>query len=276
MMEGVSEIAAMCVGLIGLIGASATTVLPMWKVTVSPGGNKTDMEMRWEGLWMSCHREPNIRMQCVVYDSMFYLSPELHAGRGLMCCSVALSGLGLLVALAGMKCTSCFQGIKWAKTVILMVAGGIQYMACICVFLPVSWTGHVIVRDLNDPPLDTHRRKLGEALYLGWVTATFLFASALLFTCRCLPSDNKPSGKSYSHVSSLSSTRNSHRSKTTDANLPLQNVAEEMKAGEACMDQSAGSSEPGSIHIPESSMYVTQDTAPYNGLCDPMAYNCYY
>ncbi|XP_047248164.1 uncharacterized protein LOC124884330 isoform X2 [Girardinichthys multiradiatus] len=61
--SGVSEITAMCVGLIGLIGATATTGLPMWKVTVSIGENKTEMETRWEGVWMNCFREANIRMQ---------------------------------------------------------------------------------------------------------------------------------------------------------------------------------------------------------------------
>ncbi|XP_054884210.1 claudin-8-like [Poeciliopsis prolifica] len=190
MIRGISEIAAMGVGLVGLIGASATTGLPMWKVTAFIGANIIVMETRWEGLWMNCYRQANIRMQCKVYDSLLYLPPDLQAARGLMCCSVALSGLGLLVALAGMKCTSCFQGSKWAKTIILMVAGAMQFMACICVFIPVSWTGHVIISDFYNPLLiDAERRELGEALYIGWVTGALLFASALLFICRRIPSE---------------------------------------------------------------------------------------
>ncbi|KAM9733324.1 claudin-8-like [Menidia menidia] len=190
MPRGASEIAAVCVGLIGLIGAATTTGLPMWKVTAFIGENIIVMETRWEGLWMNCYRQANIRMQCKVYDSLLFLPPDLQAARGLMCCSVALSGLGLLAALAGMKCTSCFQENKWAKTVILLVAGAMQFMACICVFIPVSWTGHVIIRDFYNPLLiDAQRRELGEALYIGWVTGAFLFASALLFVCRRLPSD---------------------------------------------------------------------------------------
>ncbi|KAM7399025.1 hypothetical protein PAMP_018319 [Pampus punctatissimus] len=190
MVQGVSEIAAMCVGLVGLIGAAATTGMPMWKVTAFIGANIVVMETRWEGLWMNCYRQANIRMQCKAYDSLLFLPPELQAARGLMCCSVALSGLGLLVALGGMRCTSCFQGNDWAKTIILMVAGGMQFMACICVFIPVSWTGHVIIRDFYNPLLiDSQRRELGEALYIGWVTGAFLFASAMLFVCRRMPSD---------------------------------------------------------------------------------------
>lgn len=190
MVQGVTEIAAMCVGLVGLIGAAATTGLPMWKVTAFIGENIIVMETRWEGLWMNCFRQANIRMQCKVYDSLLFLPPDLQAARGLMCCSLALSGLGLLVALAGMRCVSCFQGNDYAKTIILMVAGGMQFMACVCVFIPVSWTGHVIIRDFYNPLLiDAQRRELGEALYIGWVTGAFLFASAMLFLCRRMPSD---------------------------------------------------------------------------------------
>lgn len=190
MVQGVSEIAAMCVGLIGLIGAAATTGMPMWKVTAFIGDNIVVMETRWEGLWMNCYRQANIRMQCKVYDSLLFLPSDLQAARGLMCCSLALSGLGLFVAMAGLRCISCFQGNDWAKTIFLMVAGGMQFMACICVFIPVSWTGHVIIRDFYNPLLiDAQKRELGEALYIGWVTGAFLFASAMLFVCRRMPSD---------------------------------------------------------------------------------------
>ncbi|XP_070826740.1 claudin-8-like [Chaetodon trifascialis] len=256
MVQGVSEIAAMCVGLIGLIGAAATTGMPMWKVTAFIGENIIVMETRWEGLWMNCYRQANIRMQCKVYDSLLFLPPELQAARGLMCCSLALSGLGLLVALAGMRCVSCFQGNDWAKTIILMVAGCMQFMACICVFIPVSWTGHVIIRDFYNPLLiDAQRRELGEALYIGWVTGAFLFASALLFVCRRMPSNkgsfavyhpdnllsykpaqSKPTLMRYHPISTLSSLRSATYQPSLQDNgsvgqrlaTPLENVPQVM------------------------------------------------
>lgn len=217
----------MCVGFIGLIGAAATTGLPMWKVTAFIGENIIVMETRWEGLWMNCYRQANIRMQCKVYDSLLFLPPELQAARGLMCCSVALSGLGLFVALAGLQCISCFRGNERAKAIFLMVAGGMQFLACMCVFIPVSWTGHVIIKDFYNPLLiDAQRRELGEALYIGWVTGAFLFASAMLFVCRRMPSDkgsvdvyqpvnllgykqapSKPTLMNYHPISTLSSFR---------------------------------------------------------------------
>ncbi|XP_029302868.1 claudin-8-like [Cottoperca gobio] len=256
MLQGVSEIVAMCVGLIGLIGAAATTGLPMWKVTAFIGENIIVMETRWEGLWMNCYRQANIRMQCKVYDSLLFLPPDLQAARGLMCCSLALSGLGLLVAMAGMRCISCVRDNDRAKTIILMVAGGMQFLACICVFIPVSWTGHVIIRDFYNPLLiDAQRRELGEALYIGWVTGGFLFASAMLFLCRRIPSDkgsfdmynqanllsykpaaNKPTLMRYHPISSVPSLRSNayHPSLRNNGYVgqqlatPLQNIPQVM------------------------------------------------
>lgn len=251
MVQALSEIAAVCVGFIGLIGAAATTGMPMWKVTAFIGENIIVMETRWEGLWMNCYRQANIRMQCKVYDSLLFLPPELQAARGLMCCSLALSGLGLFVALAGLQCISCFRGNERAKSIFLMVAGGMQFLACICVFIPVSWTGHVIIRDFYNPLLiDAQRRELGEALYIGWVTGAFLFASAMLFVCRRMPSDkgsfdvyhpvnllrynrapSKPAVMNYHPISTLSSLRsNTQPSLQTNGSvgqqlvLPLQTV----------------------------------------------------
>lgn len=262
MAQSVSEIAAMCIGLIGLIGAAATTGMPMWKVTAFIGDNIIVMETRWEGLWMNCYRQANIRMQCKVYDSLLFLPPELQASRGLMCCSVALSGLGLFVALAGLQCISCFQGNDRAKTIFLMVAGGMQFMACICVFIPVSWTGHVIIRDFYDPLLiDAQRRELGEALYIGWVTGAFLFASAMLFVCRRMPSDKgsfdvyhpanllrykpaaiKPAPMNYNPISTLSSLRSNaqpspqYNCSAGQLVMPLQNVPSVMTDKGALMN----------------------------------------
>ncbi|XP_036392655.1 claudin-8-like [Megalops cyprinoides] len=190
MVEATLEIIAMCLGFVGLIGASATTGLPMWKVTAFIGENIIVMETRWEGLWMNCYRQANVRMQCKVYDSLLALSPDLQAARGLMCCSLALAGLGLLIAMAGMRCVSCLQDNDRGKSIILMTAGGMLLLASLCVFIPVSWTGHVIIRDFYNPLLiDAQRRELGEALYIGWVTGGFLFASALILICRRVPRD---------------------------------------------------------------------------------------
>ncbi|XP_053502486.1 claudin-8-like [Ictalurus furcatus] len=178
------ELAALILSLLGLIGVSASTGMPMWRVTAFIGENIIVMETRYEGLWMNCYRQANIRMQCKVYDSLLALTPDLQAARGLMCCSVALAAIGLFIAITGMKCTACIQGNERAKRMVLIVAGSLIILACICSLIPVSWTGNVIIRDFYNPLLiDAQRRELGEALYIGWVSSALLFAGGCIFAC---------------------------------------------------------------------------------------------
>ncbi|XP_015197331.1 claudin-8 [Lepisosteus oculatus] len=199
MALAVLEIVAMILSTIGLIGAAAATGMPMWRVTAFIGENIIVMETLWEGLWMNCFRQANIRMQCKVYDSLLILPPDLQAARGLMCCSLALAFLGLMIATMGMQCTSCIRDNDRAKSIILIISGCLIIMASICVLIPVSWTGNVIIRDFYNPLLlDAQRRELGEALYIGWVTSAFLFAGGCIFACRSVPEDKNSQRLLYS------------------------------------------------------------------------------
>ncbi|XP_061682564.1 claudin-8 [Syngnathoides biaculeatus] len=186
------EILGFLLSLIGLIGAAASTGMPMWRVTAFIGENIIVFETRYEGLWMNCFKQADIRMQCKVYDSLLALPPDLQAARGLMCCALALAGLGLLVSLVGLQCTSCVRNNDRAKRLVLIIAGSMIITACICVLIPVSWTAHVIIRDFYNPLLiDAQRRELGEALYIGWVAGAFLFAGGCVFTCCNVQSEGK-------------------------------------------------------------------------------------
>ncbi|XP_017271762.1 claudin-8 [Kryptolebias marmoratus] len=182
------EVVALIIGFIGLIGVAAVTGLPMWKVTAFIEENIIVMETRWEGLWMNCFRQANIRMQCKVYDSLLFLPPELQASRGLMCSSVALTSFALIVSAVGMKCTKVVDHRARTKHIVLVAGGCLFLMGCVTTLIPVSWTGHVIIRDFYNPLLiDAQRRELGEALYIGWVTSALLFAAGVILLCRHAP-----------------------------------------------------------------------------------------
>ncbi|XP_077422074.1 claudin-8 [Vanacampus margaritifer] len=192
MANSALELLALVLSLIGLIGAAASTGMPMWRVTAFIGENIIVFETRYEGLWMNCFKQADIRMQCKVYDSLLALPPDLQAARGLMCCSLALAGLGVLTSLVGLQCTSCIRNNDRVKRLVLIIAGAMIIMACVCVLIPVSWTGHVIIRDFYNPLLlDAQRRELGEALYIGWVAGAFLFAGGCVFTCCNVQSEDK-------------------------------------------------------------------------------------
>ncbi|KAM9469245.1 claudin-8-like [Clarias gariepinus] len=182
------EVAALVIGFVGLIGVAAVTGLPMWKVTAFIQENIIVMETRWEGLWMNCYRQANIRMQCKVYDSLLYLPAELQAARGLMCTAVALTTLACIISTIGMRCTRLVDSRPRVKHITLMVGGCLFLAGCLATLIPVSWTANVIIQDFYNPLLiDAQRRELGEALYIGWVSAAICFTAGVILLCRHAP-----------------------------------------------------------------------------------------
>ena len=91
------QIAGLVLGGVGMVGTVAVTVMPQWRVSAFIGSNIVVFENLWEGLWMSCMRHANIRMQCKIYDSLLALSPDLQAARGLMCAASVLVFLAFMV-----------------------------------------------------------------------------------------------------------------------------------------------------------------------------------
>lgn len=186
------DVVSLVIGFVGLIGVAAVTGLPMWKVTAFIEENIIVMETRWEGLWMNCYRQANIRMQCKVYDSLLFLPPDLQAARGLMCSSVALTCFAFVVSAVGMRCTRLVDSRPRTKHIVLVSGGCLYLLGCVTTIIPVSWTGHVIIQDFYNPLLiDAQRRELGEALYIGWVTSALLFTAGVILLCRHAPRTNE-------------------------------------------------------------------------------------
>ncbi|XP_043927338.1 claudin-8-like [Protopterus annectens] len=193
------EIVGLCLGVIGLIGTTAVTGMPQWRVTAFIESNIVVFETIWEGLWMNCIRHANIRMQCKVYDSLLALTPDLQAARGLMCVAVILTLLAVLIAIIGMKCTRCTGDNERVKGYIVLTAGIIFILAGVIVLIPVSWTGHNIIRDFYNPLVDlAQKRELGEALYIGWATAGVLIAGGAILCCTCCCAKEEKKQYSYS------------------------------------------------------------------------------
>ncbi|XP_066535447.1 claudin-8 [Hoplias malabaricus] len=182
------EVVALVIGFVGLIGVAAVTGLPMWKVTAFIQENIIVMETRWEGLWMNCYRQANIRMQCKVYDSLLYLPADLQAARGLMCAAVAVTTIAFIVSAVGMRCTRLVDSRPRVKHIVLVSGGSLFLVGCLATIIPVSWTANVIIQDFYNPLLiDAQRRELGEALYIGWVTSALLFIAGVILLCRHAP-----------------------------------------------------------------------------------------
>ncbi|XP_019380769.1 PREDICTED: claudin-17-like [Gavialis gangeticus] len=187
------QIIGLILGGIGMVGTFTATLLPQWKVSAFIGSNIVVFETRWEGLWMNCVSQLNIKTQCRFYPSVLALPDALEAARALMCIAVVLSIIAFVTAITGMECTQCTGDNKQARKIILLTAGVIFILTAILVLIPVSWTANDIIRDFYNPLIPAPRkRELGAALYLGWVSSAFLIAGGAIYcSFHCYASESR-------------------------------------------------------------------------------------
>lgn len=179
---------ALCI--IGWIGAIVACAIPQWKVTAFIGQNIVTAQTTWEGIWMTCVVQSTGQMQCKVYDSMLALGQDLQASRALIIISILLGIIGLLLAIAGGKCTNCVQD-DGVKAKIGLASGAVFIVAGVLCLIPVSWVAHSIIRDFYNPMLaGTQKKELGAALFIGWGASALLILGGALLCANCPPKDN--------------------------------------------------------------------------------------
>ncbi|XP_014846026.1 PREDICTED: claudin-17-like [Poecilia mexicana] len=179
------EILALVLGFFGLFGTIAVTALPTWKVSAFIGANLIVMEELWEGLWMVCYRQINVKMQCKVYDSLLILPAELQAARGFMCVSIALVFSALIVTAFGIQRSNCCGDNMKSKNIVLAVGGCLYLISFLTTLIPVSWVSDSIIRQFYNPTvLDAQKREIGQAIFIGWGTSGVLLVTGIILLVR--------------------------------------------------------------------------------------------
>ncbi|KAK3555625.1 hypothetical protein QTP86_025621 [Hemibagrus guttatus] len=172
-------------GVLGWIGVIVVCALPMWRVTAFIGNNIVTSQIQWEGIWMNCVVQSTGQMQCKVYDSMLALSSDLQAARALTVISVVVGIMGILLAMAGGKCTNCIEDEK-SKGKVAVVAGIIFIISGILCLIPVCWTAQTVIRDFYNPLVNqAQKRELGASLFIGWGAAALLIIGGALLCTSC-------------------------------------------------------------------------------------------
>ncbi|XP_004075281.1 claudin-4 [Oryzias latipes] len=181
-------------GVIGWIGAIVTCILPQWKVSAFVGNNIVTAQTTWEGIWMSCMVQSTGQMQCKVYDSMLALGTDIKVSRALIIISILLGIFGLLLSIAGGKCTNCVEDVN-AKVKVSVTAGVIFIIAGFLCLVPVSYTANTIVQDFYNPMVNMNKMELGPSLFIGWGSAALLILGGALLCSNCPP--KSPMSKGY-------------------------------------------------------------------------------
>uniref|UniRef100_A0A3B4T6A2 Claudin a n=1 Tax=Seriola dumerili TaxID=41447 RepID=A0A3B4T6A2_SERDU len=146
---------ALCI--IGWIGVIVACALPQWKVTAFIGQSIVTAQTTWEGIWMNCVIQSTGQMQCKVYDSMLALSRDLQAARALIIISVLIGIVGILLSMAGGKCTN----------------------------------SNTTIRDFYNPLVpQAQKRELGVSLFIGWGASALLIMGGAILCANCPPKDN--------------------------------------------------------------------------------------
>ena len=188
------QIMGVLLALVGWLGTIITCAMPMWRVTAFVGANIVTAQVIWEGLWINCVVQSTGQMQCKIYDSMLALPQDLQAARAMVIISVMVGVFGVLMAIAGGKCTNCIED-ESTKAKACIVSGVIFIIGAFLIIIPVSWSAHAVIRDFYNPLLiEAQRRELGAALYIGWGSAELLLLGGGLLCQTCPPKENQTYG----------------------------------------------------------------------------------
>ncbi|XP_066478238.1 claudin-14 [Tiliqua scincoides] len=171
--------------LLGLAGTITATVLPHWWKTAHVGTNIITAVAYMKGLWMECVWHSTGIYQCQLHRSPLALPRDLQAARAMMVISCVLSTLACVVAVIGMKCTHCVKGSS-TKTAIAVLGGILFMLAGFLCLIPVSWSTNDVVTDFYNPMLPNGMKyEIGQALYLGFVSATLSIIGGALLSASC-------------------------------------------------------------------------------------------
>ncbi|XP_042594929.1 claudin-like protein ZF-A89 [Cyprinus carpio] len=164
--------------------------LPMWKMSAFIGANIVTAQIVWEGLWMNCVVQSTGQMQCKIYDSLLALPQDLQAARALVIIAIIICLFGLILGIAGGKCTN-FVEREDSKAKVAIASGVIFIVAGVLVLVPVCWSTNTIVRDFYNPILtDAQRRELGPSLYIGFGAAALLILGGGILCSSCPPKED--------------------------------------------------------------------------------------
>ncbi|ROL43099.1 Claudin-4 [Anabarilius grahami] len=201
------QIMGMATAMLGWLGVIIVCALPQWRVSAFIGANIVTAQIIWEGMWMNCVVQSTGQMQCKVYDSMLALSSDLQAGRAMIIISILTGLFGIVISMAGGKCTNCIEDPR-SKAKACIIAGILFIISGLLCLIPVSWSANTIIQSFYNPLMvEAQRRELGAALYIGWGSAGLLLLGGGILCWNCPPKQERIYNPKFIAVRSSSTPR---------------------------------------------------------------------
>ncbi|XP_012672933.2 claudin-1 [Clupea harengus] len=208
MANGGVQLLGFSLAMLGLFGIIASTVMVEWKASSYAGDNIITAQAMYEGLWKSCVSQSTGQIQCKSYDSLLQLPGELQATRGLMVFAILLTFISIMVAVVGMKCTTCLAGEKEQKSKIALAGGILFIIGGLTSLVATSMYGHKIAKDFYNPFTPTNSRyEFGAALFVGWAASILTIIGGGFLCCTC---SSGSSGKAPNYPASRGGQSGSH------------------------------------------------------------------
>lgn len=182
---------------LGLIGTIAATAMVEWKASSYAGDNIITAQAMYEGLWKSCVSQSTGQIQCKVFDSLLQMPGMVQAARGLMVMSVVLCLVSVMVAVVGMRCTTCLAEETQQKDKVALAGGVMFILSGLCGLVATIWYGQRIVQDFYNPFTPTNAKyEFGAALFVGWAAASLIIIGGSFLCCNC-PGKDSSKGTHY-------------------------------------------------------------------------------
>ncbi|KAG9341601.1 hypothetical protein JZ751_019117 [Albula glossodonta] len=171
----------------GFVGLIVSTAMTEWKASSYAGDNIVTAQATYEGLWMSCVSQSTGHIQCKAFDSLLEQPTELQVTRALMITSILLSAVAALVAMVGMKCTTCMAEDKQQKARVMLIGGVLFIIAGLCALIATSWYGkNITARFYQQFNTSNIRFEFGKALFVAWGAAALSILGGAFLCCKCL------------------------------------------------------------------------------------------
>uniref|UniRef100_A0A3Q1IRQ6 Claudin n=1 Tax=Anabas testudineus TaxID=64144 RepID=A0A3Q1IRQ6_ANATE len=191
-MKAITEVVALFLGFVGWVMIFVSLQDQYWRVSTQDGSVILTSAI-YENLWMSCASDSTGVYNCREFPSLFALPGYVQACRALMIASIVFGTFALAATLAGMQCSKIGGENYILKGRIAAIGGVFFLLQGICTMIAISWYGANITREFFDDFFPGIKYEFGEALYIGWCSATLAICGGSCLVCSCqvtTPNDN--------------------------------------------------------------------------------------